>query len=140
MQNNTLSPSTRTGQNASSSFLAFFPLMNLLILTIWTGSFFQIFPLFPPSSKYPVQSGNKKKFRENDRDSKDTFQSDNCCYPLFMKHRWRVKSRSARQFFCLFIELKHFFTLKKTSYQPFMYYYVSWVLNRYGKFWAVLQN
>lgn len=104
-----------------ASLYIFFPLMTLLILTIWTGWFLQIFLLFLPSSKHPVQSGNKEKFRENDRDSKDTFKSDNCCYPLFIKQRWRVESRSARQFFCLFIELKHCFTLKTSSYQPFMY-------------------
>jgi len=85
MQHNTLTPSTRAGQNEASSSLTFF----FHDFAHFTNRNRQILPnvfFAPLSPKYPILSGNKQKFRENDKDLKDTFKSSNCCYPLFMKH------------------------------------------------------
>lgn len=115
MQHNTLSPSTRAGQNATSnSLIFFFFFFNFHEFAHFSNMNRQILSnifFVPTSPKHPLLPGNKKKFRENENDLKDTSKSNNC-YPLFIKNRWRVWSRYVSQFFCLFTGLKHFLCWK----------------------------
>lgn len=108
--NKTLPPSARRDHSFQPLNLFFF-FINFLILPMWTARFFRISFLFT-SPKYPVLSGNQKNFKENDKDLEDTFKSNDCCYPLFIKHRWGVQWRSVCQFVSLFTKLKHFLCCK----------------------------